>query len=326
VLAPPADPTATRASRDTRNGRHTVVSIDAKLTPAFHRRRHGGRIRPFALSPERFRQPPGGASVSARTPDPHAQAFTAATALPSAFARQTLSPSCTTGAAPGLIRPELLRSALRAPLRSSGPTALEDQTTQCHPEPPLSSLVFSTTNLGALPRRDLTNLGIIRQTPERWPVPARHVGAPCRPGRVAAGGGWRSRDRRRPPRQTSSPSSSTRWRPRALAMAASSGNSSLQSRPGRERRHTARPSRRSWRRIPSNFTSTAQPPPTGTGPVRASIGATKSGSSSGAWRQSRRGRVARRESDAGWLRLRSSRALRVRWPPSRPARGAGGVG
>jgi hypothetical protein len=43
-----------------------------------------------------------------------------------------------------------------------------------------------------------------------------------------------------------------------------------------------------WRRIPSNFTSTAQSPPAGTGPVRASIGATKRGMSScGPYRQSR---------------------------------------
>jgi hypothetical protein len=48
----------------------------------------------------------------------------------------------------------------------------------------------------------------------------------------------------------------------------------------RERRHTAPPSRRSWRRIPSNFTSTAQPSPMGIGPVRASIGATNRGSPS----------------------------------------------
>ena len=54
----------------------------------------------------------------------------------------------------------------------------------------------------------------------------------------------------------------------------------VQSRPGRDRRHTARPSRRSWRRIPSNFTSKAQPSPASTGAVCASMGATKRGSSS----------------------------------------------
>jgi hypothetical protein len=114
-------------------------------------------------------------------------------------------------------------------------------------------------------KRDRAALGIPARTVGRGPQPpaqARKVGTPSAP------------------RHTSSPSSSTRWRPSAVRIGASSGNSSLPSRPGRERRHTARPSPRSWSRIPSNFTSNAQPPPTGSGPVRASIGATNRGSSS----------------------------------------------
>jgi hypothetical protein len=74
------------------------------------------------------------------------------------------------------------------------------------------------------------------------------------------------------PRHTTSPSISTRWLPSALPIGASSGNSSVQSRPGRERKHTVCSSRRSWRRDPSNFTSTAQPIPTAIGPSAPASG------------------------------------------------------
>jgi len=68
----------------------------------------------------------------------------------SVLACQRLSSCCTAGTAESaLTRPELLRSALRAPLRSSGPTFLEVRASGGRSEPPLSSLIFSTTNFAA---------------------------------------------------------------------------------------------------------------------------------------------------------------------------------
>lgn len=60
-------------------------------------------------------------------------------------------------------------------------------------------------------------------------------------------------------------------------MAPSSGNSSVQSRPGRERAQSEPPSTRTWARMPSNFTSSVQSSLSGTLPERASIGSMKRG-------------------------------------------------
>ena len=63
-------------------------------------------------------------------------------------------------------------------------------------------------------------------------------------------------------------------------MPSSSGNSSEQARPGRDRTRTLEPSWRTWARIPSNLTSSAHPSSSGARPLVASIGSTNRGSSS----------------------------------------------
>jgi hypothetical protein len=67
---------------------------------------------------------------------------------------------------------------------------------------------------------------------EHATAPARHIGGPGRRGRVGALRRLAKSGLPSAPRQTSLPSTSTRWRPSPLSIAASSGNS-LQSRPGR---------------------------------------------------------------------------------------------
>jgi hypothetical protein len=46
-------------------------------------------------------------------------------------------------------------------------------------------------------RASTSHRGEAGRTLETWPAPARHSGAPCRPWRAGACGGWRSRDCRR---------------------------------------------------------------------------------------------------------------------------------
>src|SRR3954447_26297733 len=82
-------------------------------------------------------------------------------------------------------------------------------------------------------------------------------------------------------RQTISASSIAVCRPsRRPPSPTSSGNAELRSWPFRERSVVRRPSWRSWPRSPSHLTSAAQPGPSGTPPLVASIGSRKRGSSS----------------------------------------------
>lgn len=105
--------------------------------------------------------------------------------------------------------------------------------------------------------------------------PARRLERPARRVRSAAKSGLPSADR-----ETSSPSRMILQSVRLSRRSASSGNSAVQSRPGRDRTQRAWPSKRSWARIPSHFTSIAHASSLGATPVLASAGAMKRGSPS----------------------------------------------